>query len=65
LEEAGLKVRDIVVLIDRGQGAGPMLAEAGYQLHSVVNLRDLLTEWLRSGAISQVQFEEVKAILAV
>jgi uridine monophosphate synthetase len=63
LEEAGLKVRDIVVLIDRGQGAGPMLAEAGYQLHSVVNLLDLLPEWLRSRAITAEQFEEVKAFL--
>jgi uridine monophosphate synthetase len=63
LEEAGLKVRDIVVLIDRGQGAGSMLAGAGYQLHAVVALRDLLPEWLRSGALSQVQFEEVTAFL--
>ena len=65
LEEAGLKVRDIVVLIDRGQGAGPMLAEAGYRLHSVVNLLDLLPEWLRSGAISHEQFEEVATFLAM
>lgn len=64
LEGAGLKVRDVVVLIDRGQGAGSLLAEAGYQLHAVVNLHDLLPEWLRSGAISQPQFEEVKAFLA-
>ncbi len=64
LEGAGLKVRDVVVLIDRGQGAGPLLAEAGYHLHAVVNLHDLLPEWLRSGAISQAQFEEVKAFLA-
>jgi uridine monophosphate synthetase len=64
LEEAGLKVRDIVVLIDRGQGAGSMLAEAGYQLHSVVNLRDLLPEWLQSGVISQAQLEEVATFLA-
>ena len=63
LEAAGLQVRDIVVLIDRGQGAGPLLAEAGYQLHSVVSLPDLLPEWLRSGAITQAQFEEVKAFL--
>ena len=63
LEEAGLKVRDIVVLIDRGQGAGPMLAEAGYQLHAVVTLPDLLPEWLRAGAISQAQFEEVFVFL--
>ena len=64
LEEAGLKVRDIVVLIDRGQGAGPMLAEAGYQLHAVVTLNDLLPEWLKSGALSQAQFKEVSAFLA-
>jgi uridine monophosphate synthetase len=63
LEEAGLKVRDIVVLIDRGQGAGAMLAEAGYRLHAVVNLHDLLPEWLRSGAITQAQFEEVQDFL--
>ena len=65
LETAGLQVRDIVVLIDRGQGAGPMLAEAGYQLHSVVNLPDLLPEWLRSGAITQAQFEEVQTFLQI
>jgi uridine monophosphate synthetase len=63
LEEAGLKVRDIVVLIDRGQGAGPMLAEAGYRLHAVATLQDLLPEWLRSGAITSAQFEEVQAFL--
>ncbi len=64
LEEAGLQVRDVVVLIDRGQGAGPMLTEAGYQLHAVVTLNDLLSEWLRVGAISRAQFEEVAAFLA-
>jgi uridine monophosphate synthetase len=63
LEEANLKVRDIVVLIDRGQGAGPMLAEAGYQLHAVAALPELLGEWLRSGAISREQFEEVMEFL--
>ncbi|MBI5563835.1 MAG: orotidine-5'-phosphate decarboxylase [Chloroflexi bacterium] len=63
LEEANLKVRDIVVLIDRGQGAGPMLAGAGYQLHAVAALPELLDEWLRSGAISREQLEEVKEFL--
>ncbi len=63
LEAADLKVRDIVVLIDRGQGAGPMLAEAGYRLHAVAALPELLDEWLRSGAITQEQFEEVKEFL--
>ncbi len=63
LEEAGLQVHDIVVLIDRGQGAGPLLADAGYQLHAVVTLNDLLPEWLRSGAITAEQFEQVATFL--
>jgi uridine monophosphate synthetase len=63
LEEVGLVVRDVVVLIDRMQGAGALLAEAGYQLHTIVTLPALLDEWLRSGAISQTQFDEVDAFL--
>jgi uridine monophosphate synthetase len=63
LAEAGLKVRDVVVLIDRGQGAGPKLAEAGHQLHAVITLPELLDEWLRSGTISPAQFDEVRDFL--
>jgi uridine monophosphate synthetase len=63
LAEAKLKVHDIVVLIDRGQGAGPLLAEAGYRLHAVATLPELLDEWRSSGAISREQFEEVQEFL--
>ncbi len=65
LEEAGLRVRDIVVLIDRGQGAGPMLAEAGYRLHAVAALPALLDEWLGSGAITPAQHDQVRTFLGV
>jgi uridine monophosphate synthetase len=47
---AGLRVRDIVVLVDREQGAAEGLRLAGYRLHSVVTLSELLTEWNRAGA---------------
>jgi uridine monophosphate synthetase len=63
LESAGLKVKDIVVLIDREQGATETLAKAGYAMHSVVTLRQLLAEWRVSGAITQAQFDEVTAFL--
>jgi uridine monophosphate synthetase len=63
LEGAGLKARDIVVLIDRGQGAGAILAASGYALHSVVTLPALLDEWLRTGAISAAQRADVLAFL--
>lgn len=64
LEGAGLKVRDIVVLVDREQGAGALLAEAGYHLHAVVTLSELLEVWRKSGAITLQQFSEVTAFLA-
>jgi len=64
LEEAGLRVRDIVVLIDREQGAGETLAAAGYRFHAIVKIGDLLDEWRQSGAIGEAQFQEIKAYLS-
>lgn len=58
LEAAGLKVTDIVVLIDREQGAKEMLAQAGYTLHAVTTLRALLEAWRASDAITASQYEE-------
>ncbi len=59
LEEAGLRIHDVVVLIDREQGARETLAAAGYQLHALVTLQQLLAEWRRAGAITPAQFDEV------
>ncbi len=63
LEDAGMVVRDIVVLIDREGGAGETLAAAGYRLHSVVTLSRLLDEWLAGDAITREQFQQVKNFL--
>lgn len=42
LEEAGLKVVDIVSLLDREQGGKKALKERGYTLHSAIGLTQLL-----------------------
>jgi uridine monophosphate synthetase len=55
----GLKVRDFVVLIDRGQGGAEVLEEKGYRLHSVFTLRQVLDALNRQGAISPEQYREV------
>ncbi len=64
LEAAGLTVRDIVVLIDREQGAGEYLVARGYRYYAVAGLRALLAEWRRSGAIDERQHAEVEAFLS-
>ena len=60
LEEAGLKVNDIVVLVDREQGGGKELAEKGYTLHSVFTISEVLDFLLKNGKISKQQFDSTK-----
>ncbi len=63
LEAAGLVVRDVVVLIDREQGGGADLAEAGYRLHAVLGLREMLDTLVDAGHLSAGQRDEVAAFL--
>jgi uridine monophosphate synthetase len=64
LAEAGLKVNDIVVLIDRQQGGGKELAAHGLRLHSVLNVTMLLDILARHGRVSTEQQAQVRAFLA-
>ena len=45
LEEAGLIVNDLVILIDREQGGRELLASKGYTLHSILTISQCLDEW--------------------
>lgn len=42
LREAGLGVRDALVVIDREEGAGSTLKDSGVTLHSLLKLKELL-----------------------
>ena len=63
LTTAGLKVRDVVVLIDRQSGASEALAQAGYRLHAVLTLTDLLDYWESTGRIPPEQIEAARAFI--
>jgi len=63
LEDAGLVVRDITVLIDREQGAQDTLGKAGYAFHAVAKISDLLDQWRDSQAITPAQYSAVRAYL--
>ena len=63
METAGLKVRDVVVLVDREQGGRERLAEAGYRLHAVLTLAGILEPLLAAGKIDAETYRRVKAYL--
>lgn len=53
LEESGLKVKDVIVLIDREHGAAERLRRHGYNLISILNLDVMLTHYMSRGLISE------------
>jgi len=63
LEAAGLVVRDVVVLIDREQGGREELEAAGYRLHALLGLREMLDTLVEAGRITGGQRDEVAAFL--
>ncbi|OHD73570.1 MAG: hypothetical protein A2177_12260 [Spirochaetes bacterium RBG_13_68_11] len=65
LTEAGLVVKDIVVLVDRGQGGAAELAAHGYALHAVFTLGRLLDALVRRGAIDASTADGVRSELGI
>ena len=63
LEAVGLKVQDIVVLIDRQPQPSRDLAEKGIKLHSVFRIAELLDYWKKSRAITEEQYSQTVAFL--
>ncbi len=52
LTGAGLKVTDVVVLVDRQSGARESLAEAGFRLHAVLTISEMLAHWKQTGKVA-------------
>jgi uridine monophosphate synthetase len=51
LTAAGLVVTDVVVLVDRQSGAREALARAGFALHAVLTIGEMLEHWERTGKV--------------
>lgn len=63
LTGAGLVVKDVVVLIDRQSGAKESLAGAGYSLHAVLTIGQLLGYWEGTGKVEKSKIEETRKFL--
>ncbi len=57
LEETGLKVKDVIVLIDREHGATERLRHQGYNLISILKLDVMLNHYMSRGLISEETYQ--------
>lgn len=64
LTSAGLDVQDVIVLIDRQSGAKEALAQAGYRLHAVLTITELLDYWESTRRIPGEQIDAARAFIA-
>ena len=63
LTGAGLIVKDVVVLIDRQSGAKESLKQAGFNLHAVLTIIQLLDYWEQTGKVEKDKIEETRKFL--
>jgi uridine monophosphate synthetase len=63
LTAAGLLVKDVVVLVDRQSGAKEALEQAGYRLHAVLTITQLLDYWDQTGKVEPAKLAATRSFL--
>jgi uridine monophosphate synthetase len=63
LTGVGLIVKDVVVLVDRQSGAKESLAQAGFEMHAVLTMRQLLDYWEKTNKVERDKIEETRLFL--
>ena len=64
LTGAGLVVKDVVVLVDRQSGAKESLAQAGYAMHAVLTINEMLDYWEANEKVEKDKIEATRKFLA-
>ena len=63
LTNVGLVVKDVAVLVDRQSGAKEALAEAGYGMHAVLTINEMLDHWESIGKVGKSEIEATRKFL--
>jgi uridine monophosphate synthetase len=63
LAAAGLVVKDVVVLVDRQSGAKEALAAAGFNLHAVLTISQMLEHWEVTGKVPAASIRATREFL--
>ncbi|WKZ41066.1 MAG: orotate phosphoribosyltransferase [Anaerolineales bacterium] len=63
LTGVGLLVKDVVVLVDRQSGAKESLEQAGYSMHAVLTIGQLLDHWESTGMVERERINATREFL--
>jgi len=63
LTTVGLKIHDVVVLVDRQSGAKEALEQAGFRLHAVLTISQLLDHWEKTNKVDLSLLEATRLFL--
>ena len=63
LTGVGLVVKDVVVLVDGQSGAKESLEQAGYSMHAVLTIRQLLDYWEENAKVEKEKIEQTRKFL--
>ena len=63
LTGVGLVVKDVVVLVDRQSGARESLAQAGFTMHAVLTITQLLDYWEKTNQVEKDKIEQTRLFL--
>jgi uridine monophosphate synthetase len=63
LTGAGLKVTDVVVLVDRQSGAREALEGAGFHMHAVLTISAMLDHWEETGKVEKDKIAATREFL--
>lgn len=63
LTGVGLVVKDVVVLVNRQSGAKESLEQAGYSMHAVLTISQLLDYWERARKVEREKIEATRVFL--
>ena len=62
-ENQGLKISDVVVLIDREQGGKERLEKKGYHLFSIISIFEILDRMKETNRIVESEYQNIKQFL--
>jgi uridine monophosphate synthetase len=63
LTGVGLKVTDVVVLVDRQSGAREALEQAGFHMHAVLTISEMLDHWEQTGKVDKNKIAATREFL--